>query len=154
MANRGQSLFLRVFDSTNTYQRWQSYYVNQTVSWDTASWEYHPFTVNAFTGSTGAPGSELSIEIPATKAAVDLFTYALSLNWLCEVKLYEFNAQLSQAGPPSGQTLIASVIGEVTGINGSFTSLTVLLGSGLAPVGSQVPPRTFTTALIGTPLRV
>lgn len=154
MANRGQSLFLRVFDSTNTYQRWQSYYVNQTVTWSAASWEYHPFTVNAFTSSTGAPNSELSIDIPATKAAVDLFTYALSFNWFCEVKLYEFNAQLSQAGPPSGQTLIASVIGEVTGINGSFTSLTVLLGSGLAPVGSQVPPRTFTTALIGAPLRV
>lgn len=154
MANRGQSLFLRVFDSTNTYQRWQSYYVNQTVTWDTASWDYHPFTVSAFTGSTGAPGAELSIEIPATKAAVDTFTYALSLNWFCEVKLYEFNAQLSQVAPPTSQTLIASVIGEVAGLSGSFTSLTVTLGSGLAPIGSQVPPRSFTTALIGSPLRI
>jgi len=83
-----------------------------------------------------------------------LFTYALSLNWFCEVKLYEFNAQLSQAGPPSGQTLIASVVGEVTGISGSFTSITVTLGSGLAPIGSQVPPRQYTTALIGTPLKI
>jgi len=152
--NRSQALYMRIFDSTNTYHRWQSFYVNQSVTWDGASWSYHPFVINAFTGSAGAPGSNLSIEIPATKQAVEAFNYGLGLNWLCEVKLYEFDAKLTQAAPPAGQTLIASVIGEIIAVSGSFTLLEVTLGSGLAPIGAQVPPRNYTTALVGTPLKI
>jgi len=152
--NRGQALYLKVYDASNTYQRWQAYYINQTITFDSVTWDYHPFTVDAFVGGGSGTNSELVLNVPATKAAVDTFNYALAFNWLCEVKLYEFNVYATQVGPPSGQVLIAAVTGEVTGISGSFTSLDVTLGSGMAPIGAQAPPRKYTTGLVGTPLRL
>jgi len=153
MTNRGQALYLRLFSGATDYQRWQAYYVNQTVSLDSKTWAYHPFTADAFTGGSTS-GERFTLQVPATNEAVETFTYALGLNWLCEVKLYEFNTLATQTGPSSGQVLIASVFGEVVEVRGGFTSLSVTLGSALAPVGAQAPPRTYTMALVGTPLRL
>jgi hypothetical protein len=85
---------------------------------------------------------------------VAAFESALNQNRLCELRLYEFDSSLGQAGPQSGQLLIGVYVGEIIGINGSFSQLTVSLGSSLAPVGAQVPPRKFTNAMIGAPLRL
>lgn len=153
MANRSQAFYLRVFSGATDFQRWQSYYVNQTITFDSKSWDYHPFTVDAFTGGS-TPGERFMLEVPATNQAVETFNYALGLNWLCEVRLYEFSTQVTQNAPSTSQVLIAAVFGEVVEVRGGFTSLSVTLGSGLAPVGAQAPPRTYTTALVGTPLRV
>lgn len=153
MANRSQAFYLRVFSGATDFQRWQSYYVNQTITFDSKSWDYHPFTVDAFTGGS-TPGERFTLEVPATNQAVETFNYALGLNWLCEVRLYEFSTQVTQNAPSTSQVLIAAVFGEVVEVRGGFTSLSVTLGSGLAPVGAQAPPRTYTTALVGTPLRV
>lgn len=153
MTSRSQAFYLRVFSGATDYQRWQSYYVNQNVTLSSKNWNYHPFTVDAFTGGS-TPGERFTLQVPATNEAVETFTYALGLNWLCEVKMYEFNTLASQTTPSGSQVLIASVFGEVVEVRGGFTSLSVTLGSGLAPVGAQAPPRTYTTALVGTPLRI
>jgi hypothetical protein len=42
----------------------------------------------------------------------------------------------------------------VVGVSGSFTSIEMELGSSLSPVGAQVPPRTFSTQLIGAPCKL
>lgn len=154
MANRAQSQYVRIFDETNTYRRWQQFYYNQTVTWDSASWDYHPFSVNALVGSSTQAEAGISITVPATSEAVALFQLALDNNYLCEIKMYEFDPRLSQSEPQAGQLLIGSYIGEVTGISGSFTELDVSIGSGLAPVGSQVPPRTFSSRLVGNPAKL
>jgi hypothetical protein len=94
------------------------------------------------------------VTIPATTLAVDVFSQALTANRLCEVRAYEFDSLLIQSMPQSSQALIASFVGEIIGIGGSFTELTIELGSSLAPVGAQAPPRNFTSILIGAPLRL
>jgi hypothetical protein len=153
MTNRGQSQYLRLFEGATTYQRWQNYYVNQTVTWQATSWQYFPFAVDGFVGGSSGSGNNAAIVVPATTDAVVLFEQALSGNWLCQVNMYEFSTQLTQAQPQSSQLLIGSIIGEIIRISGSFTELTITLGSSLSPVGAQVPPRKFTNALIGAPLR-
>jgi hypothetical protein len=152
--NRGQSQYLRIFDETSTYYRWQSYYVNQTVTWQSASWSYQPFVVNGLVAGSSGSGAGISVTIPATTLAVDVFSQALTANRLCEVRAYEFDSLLIQSMPQSSQALIASFVGEIIGIGGSFTELTIELGSSLAPVGAQAPPRNFTSILIGAPLRL
>jgi hypothetical protein len=154
MANRGQSQYLRVYSGATTYKRWQNYYVNQTVTWDSQSWAYYPFVTDGFIGGTTGTQTGSSIEVPATTEAVNLFSDALSNNWLCEVRFYEFPTALSQSQPQAGQLLIGNIVGEVIGVSGTFTLLTIELGSSLAPVGAQVPPRKFTNTLIGAPLRL
>ena len=96
----------------------------------------------------------MSIAMPATQKAVETFELALYDQRLVEVSVYEFDSRLGNGAPQSGQILITRFLGQVVGLSGSFTSLEISLGSALATVGSQAPPRTFTTALVGNPLRI
>lgn len=154
MSNIGQAQYLRVFDDASTYNRWQSYYVGQTVTLDSQQWIYYPFVVNGFIGGSPGGGSEVVISVPATALAISLFEEALSENYLVEINIYEFDTRLTQAQPQSGQLSIGVFVGEVVGISGTFATIDVALGSSLAPVGAQIPPRNFTSVLIGAPLQL
>lgn len=152
--SRGQAHYLRVYDGSTTYARRQSYYVNQDVTWDGAVWSYFPFNINGLLSASGSSGNDITITLPATTYAVDLFRTALNENRLCEVQIYDFDSELSQNQPQSSQTRIAIFVGEVVEVSGSFTELNVSLGPSLSPVGAQVPPRNYTTLLVGAPLRL
>ena len=154
MSTRGQAQYLRLFDDAATYTRGQGYDVNQAITWQNASWNYHPFTANGLIGGTAGTDVGVTIDVPATSTAVAAFENALNLNRLCEVRIYEFDTRLTQAAPQATQALIGIFVGEVISLGGSFASLTVSLGSSLAPVGAQVPPRKYTNILIGAPLRL
>lgn len=153
MSNRAQSQYLRIFDAGATYARWQTYYVNQSVTLDGASWSYMPFSASGIVESGASGGKSVSITVPATNSVVAAFNLALSYGRLCELRIYEFDSRLNQAAPQTNQNLIASYTAEVVNVSGTFTRLDIELGSSLSPVGAQVPPRKFTNYLIGAPLR-
>lgn len=151
--NRGQAQYLRIFDDSSTYTRWQNYYVGQSVTLDANSWSYFPFTVNGLTAGAGS-GNNVTVSIPATGDAVSVFTAALSENRLCEINVYEFDSRLGQSAPSAQQVQIVGFTGEILKISGSFTLWTITVGSSLAPVGAQVPPRKFTNELVGFPIKL
>lgn len=153
MSNRGQAQYLRIFDDSATYVRWQGYYVGQTVTFDSQSWSFFPFVANGLINGDAGSDSGVTVTVPATADAVELFETAIRENYLCEVKIYEFDTRLTQAQPQASQSLIGAFLGEVIGIDGSFSSWDIRLGSSLSPVGAQVPPRKFNSLLIGAPLR-
>lgn len=151
---RAQSQFLRIFSGTTTYQRWQSYYVNTSVPWESATWDYQPFDADGITAGEVQSESSISIRLPATTTVLEGALQALDEARLAELRLYEFDTILGNSAPQSGQVLIASYVGEVVGVQGGFTSIEMQLGSSLSPVGAQVPPRTFSTRLIGSPCKL
>jgi hypothetical protein len=151
---RGQSQYLRIFSGTTTYQRWQAYYVNTSVTWESASWSYQPFDADGITAGEVQSESSISVTLPATTNVMEVVLQALDEARLAELRLYEFDTLLGNSTPQAGQTLIASYLGEVVGVSGSFTSIQMELGSSLSPVGAQVPPRTFSTRLIGAPCKL
>jgi hypothetical protein len=150
----GQSQFLRIFSGDTTYQRWQSYYVNTSVTWESASWSYQPFDADGITAGEVQSESSISVTLPATTNVMEVVLQALNEARLAELRLYEFDTILGNSTPQAGQTLIASYLGEVVGVSGGFTSIQMQLGSSLSPVGAQVPPRTFSTRLIGAPCKL
>ena len=151
---RGQAQYLRIFDNGGTYQRWQNYYLNSTVTYDTATWAFQPFDVDGFTtGQTGDEGG-VSVTLPATAFIIDTVEDALRNARLCELTMYEFDTLDGNDAPQTDQQLIASYIGEVVGAGGPFESVSLELGSSLSPVGAQVPPRKFTSRLIGVPVKL
>lgn len=154
MANRGQAQYLRFYSGATTYYRWQNYYIGQTVTFDSVSWTYQPFVANGMIGGTPGTDAGVSIDLPATALVADLVNDAINNNYLCEIKLYEFDTRLSNAAPQAAQLLIGTYVGEVIGARGSFSLLNVSLGSSLAPTGAQAPPRKFNSILIGAPLRL
>ena len=151
---RGQSQYLRIFDTGGTLQRWQNYYVNSTVTFDSASWAFLGFDVDGFTaGQTGDEGG-VSVTLPATAFVIDTVEDALRNARLVELSMYEFDTLDGNTTPQADQELIASYVGEVVGAGGPFESISLELGSSLSPVGAQVPPRKFTSRLIGVPVKL
>jgi hypothetical protein len=151
---RGQSQYLRIFSGSTTYQRWQSYYVNTSVTYGGAVWAYQPFDADGITAGEVQSESSISVTLPATTNVMEVVLQALNEARLAELQLYEFDTLLGNSTPQTGQTLIASYLGEVVGVSGGFTSIQMQLGSSLSPVGAQVPPRTFSTRLIGAPCKL
>lgn len=151
---RAQAQYLRIFSGSTTYQRWQSYYVNTSVSYGSAVWAYQPFDADGITAGEVQSESSISVRLPATTNAIEVVLQALGEARLAELQLYEFDTLLGNSTPQAGQTLIASYLGEVVGVSGSFTSIEMELGSSLAPIGAQVPPRKFTSKLTGSPCKL
>jgi len=151
---RAQAQYLRIFSGSTTYQRWQSYYVNTSVSYGSAVWAYQPFDADGITAGEVQSESSITVRLPATTNAIEVALQALDGARLAELQLYEFDTLLGNATPQAGQSLIASYLGEVVGVSGSFTSIEMELGSSLAPIGAQVPPRKFTTKLTGSPCKL
>jgi hypothetical protein len=151
---RGQSQYLRIFSGSTTYQRWQSYYVNTSVTWESATWSYQAFDADGITAGEVQSESSISIRLPATTNVVGVVLQALNEARLAELQFYEFDTILGNSTPQAGQTLIASYLGEVVGVKGGFTEIEMELGSSLAPVGAQVPPRTFSSRLVGGPCKL
>ena len=151
---RGKSQYLRIFSGAITHQRWQSYYINTSVSYGGAVWAYQQFDVDGITAGEVQSETSISVTLPATTNVMEVVLQALDEARLAELQVYEFDTTLGNNTPQAGQTLIASYLGEVVGVSGGFTSIQMQLGSSLSPVGAQVPPRTFSTQLIGAPCKL
>lgn len=147
---RAQAQYLRIYDATGvTYQRWQSYYVNTNITWDSAVWQYVPFSADGFTAGVSGDEADISIAVPATTTTIAAFESAINNGRLAFLGIYQFDTLLGNDLPQPGQELVAGFIGQVIGGGGSLTSIEIQLGSALSPIGAQVPPRKFITQLIG-----
>lgn len=151
---RAQSQYLRVYDiGGTTYRRWQSYYANTSVTWQNVKWLYVPFMADGVTAGISGDESNVTVTAAATSMVLDTFETAIREAWLVELSIYQFDAAVDNDNPQATQELIAQYTGQVVGGRGSLTSLTLQLGSALSPIGVQVPPRKFTTAIMGQGIR-
>jgi hypothetical protein len=149
-----QTQYLKVFDEDDTYHRWQNSYINQAVMWDGEEWQYQPFSADGITSGDVASESSLVISIPANATVNAAMQRALRRTQLILIEQYEFEIEPGQELIPLSQRLIASYLGEVVGVRASLTWMEVELGSTLAPVGVQIPPRTYTSTLVGVPCQL
>ena len=154
MSNRAQAQYLRIYTGGTDKQLWQSYYVNSTISSGGKSYSYFPFTADGLMSSSASGANRVSVTCPATTTAISALTEALNNQYLCELKVYEFDSRLSNVAPNSNQSLIVNFLGVITEISGSFETLRVRIGSSISPVGASCPPRSFSTDLIGNPIRL
>ena len=154
MSNRAQAQYLRIYTGGTDKQLWQSYYVNSTISLSSKSYSYFPFTADGLMSSSASGANRVSVTCPATTTAISALTEALNNQYLCELKVYEFDSRLSNVAPNSNQSLIVNFLGVITEISGTFETLRVRIGSSISPVGASCPPRSFTTDLIGNPIRL
>ena len=152
--DRGQAAFLVIGDGYNTiYRRWQSYWVDAVVPWGGYSWTYQQLDWAGVT-SGQAVGDQATLTLPAVPSVQALTEAALAGPWLAVLDVIQFDEAAAAAGPSAAYTLVASCAGEIIGASASLTQITWRLGSALAPVGAQFPPRTAITPLIGVPCRL
>jgi hypothetical protein len=149
MSEYGRSTWVRIYSGATTYQRWQNYYLGQTVS----SHAYLPFNVGALVISADGDQSGLTLTLPATTEVIDAIEAAIAGLRLVEVTVYSFEDPAISNTTPAGQTLLSTFLGEVTDCSATLSSLSVTLGTSLAPIGAQIPRLRFTPELVGYPYR-
>lgn len=128
--------------------------MNQSVAWSGQQWSYQPFNADGITVGKVESESSIVLRVPATTNMVEILLPSLDEGRLAELSIYEFDPNINNSSPQSGQVLIGSYTGEIVNINGTFTELEIELGSSLSPIGAQTPPRSFTSKLIGAPCRL
>lgn len=150
----GQAAFLEIGDGFGSItNRWQSYWIDQVVSWDSRTWTYQQLDWAGLV-SGQAVGDQATITLPAVPSVLALTEQALAGAWVAQLRIIQFDESLVTTTPPTTYVLAASCIGQVIGASGSLTQVTWRLGSALSPIGAQFPPVTATTALIGVPCRL
>ena len=149
-----QAAFLELGDGFGTtFARWQSYAIDQLVSWDSQSWTYQQLDWAGII-SGQAVGDQASITLPAVPSVLALTEQARAGAWVATLRVIQWDEELSSTPPASGYVLAASCVGQVIGAGGSLTQITWKLGSALSPIGAQFPPRTAITSSIGVPCRL
>ena len=150
----GQAAFVSLGDGFGTvYARWQSYWIDAVVSWSSQQWSYQQLDWAGVT-SGQAVGDQASLTLPAVPSVLAMTEQALAGPWVATLSVIQFDESAASSGPPATTVLAASCVGEVIGASASLTQITWKLGSALAPIGAQFPPRTAITALIGVPCRL
>ena len=149
-----QAAFLELGDGYGTtFVRWQSYAIDQLVSWDSQTWTYQQLDWAGIT-SGQVVGDQATITLPAVPSVLALTERALADAWVATLRVIQWAEEASATPPASGYVLAASCVGQVIGASGSLTTMTWKLGSALSPIGAQFPPRSAITALIGVPCRL
>lgn len=154
-SNRAQSQFLRIYaPGGSDYHLWQNFYVNQSITLSSKVYRYFPFSWSGVSESSALSEQTVSLVLPGTSLAILALRAAFASKHLCELQAFEFDSRLGLDQPQSTQVLIGSFVGYIYRMSGSFTELTVELGSTLAPVGAQIPSRTANNQLVGVPIQL
>lgn len=149
--------FLRIWDpaTDSTQFAVQNFYQQATISEGGDDYQYLDFSVEGLASTGSADQAEVAITMPAITLAVAVAEEALAGGFLARLRVCRFEADTAPNSPPGGQTTLLELVGEVAGGGSKFDStLTLAIGSALEALGAQVPPRKFTSALVGVPCRL
>ena len=135
-------------------ERWQMHW-SDAVVFESQLWQYMQFDSPQM--SDGDLGAErnISIVMPATTRITGTVHQALAAGWLAQLRMYEFDSAAGSSGPPAGgMTLIARFDGQAVSAREGLTSISLDLGTALAPISATAPPRVLTTRLMGVGARL
>jgi len=151
------AVFLRLWEPTTnaTGITLQSFYRQAPVTIGADSYQFLDFTVDGLANTGSADQNELTLTFPGLTAISSAADDAMAEGWLATITVYQFDLPTRPDTPPPGQVVLLTAIGEVTGGSEDFpATVTITVGSALESLGAQVPPRRFTSALVGTPCRL
>ena len=144
---RAIAQLLRIHDGVIDYQRFQNHWL-EPISYDSKRWRFARFESSAIVAGLSGDETGMTVDFPADGMNVPAVQWAISQRRLVELTMLQFDS--ADAGePPEDSSVIARFEGEAVGGTATLTRITMLVGSVLAPIGSQIPPRTITTNLIG-----
>jgi hypothetical protein len=126
---------------------YQNYWVGQAVN----GAGFYPFVCDGFLAAATSAQDSVQVTLPLTAETVAWLEDGLANAWLVAIKLYQFDPTLPGVPPPL--TLVTEYHGEVLSGRRNASQLSIEVGSSLSPVIAQVPPRKYTTTLVGEPPR-
>lgn len=144
MSTTALAQFLEITSGSTRIVAYQNYWPGQTVN----GYTHYPFQTGGIVADSNGGQTSFSVTLPATKEAVTLLENAIASNYLGRIQIYQFDPPANNTLPAT-RTLVAQFDGEVIAGSATQTEVTLTLGSSLDPVGAQVPPRKYTSTLVG-----
>lgn len=144
MSTTALAQFLEIKSGGSRIAAYQNYWPGQTVN----GYTHYPFTTEGIVADSNGGQTSFSVVLPATREAVTLLEDGIANSYIGRIEIYQFDPP-SNNTLPSTRTLVAQFDGEFIGGQTTQTEVTLTLGSSLDPVGAQIPPRTFTSTLVG-----
>lgn len=146
--------FLIVADGATVVARWQQSWRWRTVEFGGHQWEWLPFSARGIVSGDVSSEASLEIRLPVTGRTGPIFRNALHLGWWTTFQGWEFDGGSIDNGPPPDGRMVTDYQGEIVNLSRGAGSMTVEIGSPLAPIGVQFPPRSMTATLIGVPCQL
>lgn len=145
----GVAQFLRIYEGATTYGRWQNFWPTYTVD----QYGFGVFEVASIDSTLGGAEVTTTVTFGFDAANRDLLMAAVAAGQLVEIKLYSFTPT-ADGSPPGSKTLYAQHEGQALQLSESSESMVLTVGDSLSPSRPQVPPRVYTTALVGVPCQL
>lgn len=137
--------FLTFTTGGNARQRFQNFFIGQTITNAGAGFVFLPFGFSGVTINRTGDNTEASLVFPNNKLSRAWAIEAIENQWLARVQV--------MALEPDDQTSFLQMhqyFGKVASGNWSETVVTLTLSTVLDAVGSDVPQRRLTQKLIGS----
>ena len=125
--------------------KWQNCWVGQTVD----GHEFAMFNVPMLISQVSAGAESLSIQLPVSQSNVGIVEVGLQLYHVATVEQYQNTPPVS--GTPEAKQKVAAFTGEFESAEIADISIGLSIGLNLDSTESQLPIRTFTTTLAGSP---
>ena len=144
MSTTALAQFLEIKNGSTRIVAYQNYWPGQTVN----GYAHYPFRTGGIVADSSGGQSTFTIQLPATHEAVNLLENGLTNGHLARVQIYQFDPPTDNSFP-SVRELVAQYDGEIIRGTAGQTEVTLVLGSSLDPIGAQIPPRKYTSNLVG-----
>ena len=142
----GLAQYLTVKNSQgNVLVKWQNGWINQSVD----GYDFRPFNVPTMISQISSGTESISIDLPISGYNIDLVQNGLQLYYVATVEQYQYLPPVS--GLPQSKTKVAAFTGEFESAEITDAAIVLNIGLNLDTTESQLPIRTFTTILAGSP---
>lgn len=145
----GFATFVRLYQGATTYARWQNFWPSHSPD----SFSFAVFEIGSMESSISGSDVSTSISFGYTASIRSTLMTAADNAYLVEISLYSFTPT-ADGSPPVSKTLLAQHIGQAMNVADNGASLDLSVGDALSPSRPQVPPRVYTTALVGVPCQL
>lgn len=145
----GIAQFVRVYSGPTTFARWQNFWPLHVVD----LYSHAVFEASSIESSVGGQEITTTIEFGFVASIRSVLTAAVAAGHLVEISFYSFTPT-ADGSPPAVKTLYTQHIGQAMQLSENSASMLLTVGDGLSPAQPQMPPRIYTTALIGVPCQL
>lgn len=148
MSIEAVATFLTVRDSDfdTVLHRYQNRWVEQDVD----GFAHYPFSTGQSTSNRSGGQSGIDLDLALSQPMIDVIEAAITGGHYLQVAIKKYQPTPGDI-PPTAYTTLVDFFGEVIQASLNSVSINVTVGSNLDPVQAQVPPRKFTTKLVGSP---
>lgn len=136
---------LRIKKDESTQYRFQNFFIGQQITHLNANYTFVPFGFSGVTVNRTGDGLEATVVFPNNEVSRAWGVNAVNQNWVMEVDVMIIDDD-AKDGP---HNIVHSYTGQVVSGQWDEVSLNLQLSTVLDAVGTDVPRRSLTRALVG-----